>query len=80
MDTKLLCYATGEKVDAGDRVQYKGTYARVVFVSDGEDEHFSAGYEDFIGSERGILLCDDDGATTALSDPDETLILIERDI
>ena len=56
MDSEHLAYLTGEEVHAGDRVQYKGTFATVVFVNDGENEEFSPGYEDHAGSDRGHLL------------------------
>lgn len=78
MDTDLLHYATGEEVHAGDRVQRHGDYATVVFLSNGESEEFAPGYEDHTGSERGILLCDDDGSTLFIGDPDELLTFIER--
>jgi len=78
MDTDLLQYMTGEEVHAGDRVQHSGTYATVVFVSNGEREEFSPGYEDYTGSDRGILLCDDDGQTRFIGDPDEMLSFVDR--
>jgi hypothetical protein len=78
MDSDLLHYLSGEEVHAGDRVQYRGNYATVVFVSNGESEEFSPGYEDYIGSNRGILLCDDDGATTLISEWDENLSFVDR--
>lgn len=78
MGTDYLHYITGEEVHAGDRVQHKGTYATVVFVSNGETEEFSPGYEEYTGSERGILLCDDDGDTILIGDPDEMLEFIDR--
>lgn len=79
MESEALHYITGEDVHAGDRVQYRGTFATVVFVSDGETEEFASGYEDYTGSERGIVICDDDGDTTTLGDPDESLSFIDRD-
>ncbi len=78
MDSDLLHYITGEEVHAGDRVQRNGEYATVVFVSNGEAEEFSAGYEDYIGSERGVMICDDDGAVQYIGDPDEALEFIDR--
>ncbi len=71
-------YLTGEEVQAGDRVQYAGTYATVVFVSDGQSEQAAPGYEDYAGSSRGIVICDDDGVTTEVGDPDEKLYFIDR--
>ena len=71
-------YITGEAVHAGDRVQYKGTYARVVFVSDGENEEFSPGFEDYTGSERGLMLCDDDGGSFHVAEPDDLLSFLDR--
>ena len=73
-----LLYTTGEEVHAGDRVQHRGDYGRVVFVTDGEAVEFSPGYEDYSGSERGVMICNDDGALTFLSEPDEYLSLIDR--
>ena len=78
MEAGLLQYPTGEAVHAGDRVQYKGTYATVVFLSDGETEEAAPGYEDYRGSSRGIVICDDDGVTTAVGEPDERLYFVER--
>lgn len=78
MDADSLHYVTGEEVHAGDRVQRNGDYATVVYISTGENEEFSPGYEDRTGSERGILLCDDDGAVTFIGDPDELLTFIDR--
>ena len=56
-------YMTGEEIHAGDRVQYDGTYATVVFVSDGDVEQAAPGFEDYAGTTRGVVLSDDDGAT-----------------
>lgn len=78
MEVELLHYLSGEAVHAGDRVQHKGDYATVVFVSDGDQEEFAPGYEEYTGSERGIMLCDDDGATTFIGEPDEYLSFIDR--
>ena len=78
MEAGPLQYLSGEAVHAGDRVQYNGTYANVVFVSDGETEEAAPGYEDYSGSSRGIVICDDDGVTTAVGEPDERLYFIER--
>ena len=74
----MLHYMTGEDVHAGDRVQYDGTYATIVFVSDGNNEEYRPGYEDYIGTNRGIMLCDDDGGSTFISEPDERLSFIDR--
>ena len=73
-----LLYITGEEVHAGDRVQWKGDYGRVVFVANGETEEFAPGYEDYSGSDRGIMVCDDDGGLTFISEPDEHLSFIDR--
>lgn len=78
MDADVLHYITGEEVHAGDRVQYHGDYATVVFVSNGEDEEFSPGFEDYTGSERGVMLADDDGETRFIGDPDEMLAFVDR--
>ena len=78
MDAEALHYSTGEEVHAGDRVWYNGAYATVVFVSDGELEEFSPGYEEYTGSGRGLIVCDDDGEITSVGDPDERLSLVER--
>ncbi len=71
-------YISGEAVHAGDRVQHDGTFATVVFVSDGESEEFSPGFEDYTGAERGVLICDDDGDTQFLGEPNEMLSFIDR--
>jgi hypothetical protein len=78
MNVDLLHYLTGEEVHAGDRVQYNGTYGRVVFVSDGTTEEYSSGYEDYLGTDRGILICDDDGGSTFISEPGAELSFIDR--
>ncbi|HZR20305.1 MAG TPA: hypothetical protein VFE51_23685 [Verrucomicrobiae bacterium] len=78
MNTEPMLYSTGEDVRAGDRVQYDGTFATVVFVSNGESEEFSPGYEDHAGSARGIVLRDDDGGTSDLGEADERLSFVDR--
>jgi hypothetical protein len=78
MDPDLLQYISGETVHAGDRVQYRGEYANVVFVSNGEQEEFSPGYEDYTGTERGVMICDDDGSTQFVGEPDEMLAFVDR--
>jgi hypothetical protein len=78
MEFGPLQYLTGEDIHAGDRVTYNGSYATVVFVSDGETEEFWPGYEDYAGANRGVLLCDDDGKTTDIGEPDEGLSLVDR--
>jgi len=78
MDSERLAYITGEEVHAGDRVRYKGSFSTVVFVSDGDNEEFSPGYQDYAGSERGVMICDDDGATSFIGYPDENLSFMDR--
>ncbi len=78
MDPDSLHYLSGEEVHAGDRVQYKSNFATVVFVSNGETEEFSPGYEDYAGWQRGILVCDDDGGTAELGEADENLSFVDR--
>ena len=78
MEPASLLYTSGEEIHAGDRVQYRGTFATVVVVSDGESYELAAGYEDHAGAERGVIICDDDGALTTLSDYDEQLMFVER--
>jgi hypothetical protein len=78
MSAPYLQYISGEHVHAGDRVQYRDSYGTVVFVSDGEAEEYSPGYEDNIGRDRGILIIDDDGGSNFIGAPDETLSLIGR--
>jgi hypothetical protein len=78
MDTEGLYYVSGEDVHAGDRVQHKGIYATVVYVSNGAAEEYLPGYEDHIGADRGIIISDDDGVITSLGDPDESLQFIDR--
>ncbi len=78
MDIDLLHYITGEEVHAGDRVQRNGQYFTVVFVSNGTTEEFAPGYEDYVGSDRGVTLCDDDGGVEAIGDPDDLLDFIDR--
>ncbi len=71
-------YISGEEVHAGDRVQYDGNYCTVVFVSDGENEEYNPGYEDYTGSDRGVMVCDDDGATQFVGEPNEMLSFLDR--
>jgi hypothetical protein len=78
MDTPQMTYLSGEEVHAGDRVVYKDKYGTVVFVSDGDSEEIAPGYEDYAGSERGLMICDDDGELTQLGDPDGFLTFVER--
>ncbi|HXU76693.1 MAG TPA: hypothetical protein VN794_08990 [Methylomirabilota bacterium] len=78
MESALLHYLSGEEIHAGDRVQHRGTYGRVVVVSDGEQGEFSPGYEDYSGSDRGLMICDDDGNLTFVSDPDGLLEFLDR--
>ena len=80
MDAELLYYTSGEDVQLGDRVQYRGTFATVVVVSDGETYQLAPGYEDHAGAERGVMICDDDGTLTTLSETDEQLVFAERGI
>ncbi len=78
MDADLLHYMTGEDIQLGDRVQYGGTFATVVVVSDGENCQLASGYEDYAGAERGLMVCDDDGTLNTLTDTDERLTFVER--
>jgi hypothetical protein len=78
MEGISMRYMTGEEVHAGDRVQYRGNYATIVFVTDGELEEFSPGYEDYSGSQRGVIVCDDDGSTNSIGEPDEMLTFLDR--
>jgi hypothetical protein len=77
MDSTIF-YITGEEVHAGDRVQYNGTYGHVVFVSDGSSEEFSPGFEDYTGSDRGVMFCDDDGDAQFVGEPNELLSFLDR--
>ncbi len=78
MEPTGMYYATGEEVHAGDRVQYRGAYGTIVFVSNGDTEEIAPGYEDYTGAERGVVICDDDGAVSSLGDPDGELGFIDR--
>lgn len=78
MASAPMQYSTGEEIQAGDRVQYDGTYGTIVFVSDGETEQSAPGYEDYSGSIRGLVICDDDGLTTEVGEPDERLSFVDR--
>jgi hypothetical protein len=78
MDVTPLLYATGEEVHAGDRVQYRTTFATVVFVSDGDNCEYAHGYEDYAGSDRGLIVCDDDGSLNTLGEGDDALVFIGR--
>ena len=78
MDAELLQYTSGEWVQVGDRVQYDGSFATVVVVSDGETYQVASGYEDYAGVERGLIICDDDGTLTTTNETDERLVFVER--
>ena len=78
MDAELLQYTTGEWIQIGDRVRYGGVLATVVVVSDGETYQVAPGYEDYAGADRGLMICDDDGALNTLSETDERLTFDER--
>lgn len=78
MNSEPLHYWTGEEVHAGDRVQYDGTFGTIVFVSDGESEEFSPGYNDYAGCRRGVVVRDDDGATNDVGEPSERLSFVDR--
>jgi len=78
MDAELLHYSTGEEIQIGDRVQYDGTYATVMVVSDGDTYQLASGYEDHAGAERGLMVCDDDGTLNTLDDTDARLVFVER--
>lgn len=78
MDAELLHYTSGEEIQLGDRVQFGGTFATVVVVSDGESYQTASGYEDYAGAERGLIVCDDDGALTTVDDSDERLVFVDR--
>ena len=77
MDSELQ-YLSGEEVKAGDRVQLAGNYATVVYVSNGDTYEYTAGYEDYAGSDRGLVLCDDDGALTTVGEPGADLVFVAR--
>ena len=78
MDAELLHYTSGEDIQLGDRVQYGGTFATVVVVSDGENFQLASGYEDYSGAERGLMVCDDDGTLNSINETDEQLIFVGR--
>ena len=78
MKPVLPLYIGGGEVHAGDRVRYKGVAGHVVFVSDGEDGEFAPGYEDYLGHEAGVMVCDDDGQLNFVGDPDENLEFVRR--
>ena len=78
MDADLLHYTSGEEIQIGDRVQFSGTFATVVVVSDGEAYQTASGYEDYAGAERGLMICDDDGTLNTIDDTDERLSFVER--
>jgi len=78
MEAELLHYTSGEEVQLGDRVQYDGTLATVVVVSDGESCQLAPGYEDYAGTERGLVICDDDGTLNTVDDTSERLTYVDR--
>jgi hypothetical protein len=78
MDAEQLRYTSGEEVQLGDRVQYDGTFATVVMISDGEECQLAQGYEDYSGAERGLMVCDDDGVLNTIDDTDARLVFVDR--
>jgi hypothetical protein len=78
MDAELMYYTSGEEIQLGDRVQYGGTFATVVVISDGEAYQLAPGYEDYAGLERGLVICDDDGTLSSITETDEGLTFVER--
>jgi len=78
MESGTLYYASGEEVHIGDRVQYRGVYATVVVVSNGESYEMAPGYEGESGIDRGVMICDDDGALNSLSDGNDQLVFMDR--
>lgn len=78
MDAENVNYSTGEVVHAGDRVQYRGTFAKVVFVTDGDESECWPGYENYSGYDRGVVICDDDDTTSVLNETNEELVLVSR--
>ena len=78
MDAEQLCYTSGEEIEIGDRVQFDGTYATVVVVSDGENYQTAPGFEDYAGVERGVTVSDDDGTVTTIGDLDARLMFVDR--
>jgi hypothetical protein len=78
MDSDQFQYFSGEDVKAGDRVQLTGHYATVVFVSNCDAYEFTPGYEDYAGTDRGMVICDDDGELTRLSEPGAELVFVDR--
>jgi len=78
MDAEQLFYTSGEEIQIGDRVQFDGTFATVVVVSDGENYLTAPGFEDYAGIERGLTVSDDDGTVTTIGDMDARLIFVDR--
>jgi hypothetical protein len=78
MHSKLLSYSSGQDVQLRDRVEYRGVFATVVFVTDGEDSEWSPGYEGYSGYDRGLVVRDDDGTLTSVQETDEQLVLARR--
>ncbi len=76
MERKWPSYRSGGAVHAKDRIRYKGTAGRVVFVSDGDREEFATGYAEYQGHEAGIMISDDDGELTFFREADEELVLV----
>ncbi len=78
MDVERVSYSTGEPIHAGDRVRYCGELAKVVFVTDGDESESSPGYEGYSGYDRGVVICDDDGTTSVLSETNQELLFVSR--
>ena len=47
-------------------------------MTDGDESESSPGYENYSGYDRGLVICDDDGTTKVLGEPDEQLVLVNR--
>jgi hypothetical protein len=78
MLSNLPRYMSGGEVHVGDRVRYQGTACSVVGVSDGLDGEFAPGYEDHLGCDAGILVSDDDGDLTFISEANEDLEFVRH--
>lgn len=78
MNANFPHYSTGQEIHAGDAIRYKKHTGTIAFVSDGQQGQFASGFADYCGFEAGIMVSNDDGELTLLSEPDEDLEFIGR--
>jgi len=73
-----MFYTTGEEVHLNDRIRYRGSFGTVVVVCGGGTSEYAPGFSDYSGYDRGIIITDDDGVVSSLTDTDPELEFVDR--